>query len=144
MVDSFLRRPSLKLGGAGPTKQLCEPSVRRRIQVRAAAVVCAVLLVTLAVSCRSGGGRREPLTESEAIKLAVVLANEEAVRLYGLQEAPFDETSYTIEFRDERWHWGTLDESSPSGVSATVSFDSYGRESDVQVFVSSDQVTPMQ
>ena len=78
----------------------------------------------------------ETLSEFEARTLAVELANDECYRLYA--ERPFDERSFEMEFRRERWKGGVLDLAGVAGLSAIVSFDAYGHERVVDVFFSQD------
>lgn len=85
------------------------------------------------------------LSKSEALVLAVSLANKECDLQYSL--APFDTSSYAIEYRDGLWHWGGLDLRGFDGYSAIVSFDAKGASQSVEVFFSTDVpriITPEQ
>ena len=78
----------------------------------------------------------DSLSEAEALVLAVSLANEECFATYS--ERPFNENSYTIKFEDGRWRWGRVDLFGEHGFSATVSFDSWGKNKTVEVYFSVD------
>jgi hypothetical protein len=95
-------------------------------------------VLILGVGCHSAqkqiSGRE--LSESEALELAVRLANQECDKIYSV--TPFEPSSYFIIFRQGRWHWGTLDLAGEGGLSAQVSFDARGRDPVVEVFLSVD------
>lgn len=80
------------------------------------------------------------LTRDEALRLAVTLANDECKARYSV--SPFTETSYPIEFRDGRWHWGALDVAGTDGYSGEVSFDATGGARKVEVYFSTDRISP--
>ena len=86
---------------------------------------------------RSGNGE---LTASEALALAVELANEECRARFA--EAPFTSDTYEVFFEGRRWHWGALDLAGEGGYSAIVSFDARGGDRRVEVFLSTDMITP--
>jgi hypothetical protein len=73
--------------------------------------------------------------------LAVALANAECKAKFATE--PFDITSYPIGFIDGRWQWGRLDPAGYDGFSARVSFDTEGQNRRVEVFLSTDEVTPL-
>ena len=102
-----------------------------------------LLLLILGFGCQAA--QREPsrqtLSESEALKLAVSIANAECVAKFG--EAPFDGSSFSIDFQDGHWRWGTLDPHGVHGFSALVSFDARGDDKQVVVFFSFDKVMPV-
>jgi hypothetical protein len=81
-----------------------------------------------------------PLTQAEALTLAIELANQKCMQLYSA--APFDSSTYGISFREGRWHWGELDVMGVHGYAAMVSFDLSGGDRRVEVFVSSDALRP--
>jgi hypothetical protein len=60
--------------------------------------------------------------------------------IYGA--TPFDESNYSIEFKDGRWRWGDLDIYGVYGFSAKVSFDPNGKSRTVEVFLSTDVMSP--
>ncbi|UCG52940.1 MAG: hypothetical protein JSW58_05110 [Candidatus Latescibacterota bacterium] len=102
-----------------------------------------VLMTVLAASgCGPSNdhGRDGRLSESQALKLAVELANEQCSRRFS--ETPFDSSSYSIDFRKGRWYWGNLDLAGAGGFSTVVSFDAYGNAPHVEVFFSTDIVIP--
>jgi hypothetical protein len=76
------------------------------------------------------------LSKSDALALAVSLANEECNRKY--ETSPFDISSYPIGYRDGRWHWGAVDPHGVHGYSALVSFDGRGGSRSVEIFFSTD------
>lgn len=76
------------------------------------------------------------LSKGDALHLAVELANAECMRQYSI--APFDSTSYVIEFREQRWYWGRVDVAGINGYSAKVSFDKKGRDRRIEIFFSTD------
>ena len=101
-----------------------------------------VLIVALGFGCQTGykGETPRPLSESEALSLAVTLANEECTKRFS--QTPFNQSSFAIEFRDEHWRWGALDVHGESGFSAVVSFDAHGGDRTVVVFFSWDSPIP--
>jgi hypothetical protein len=104
-----------------------------------------VLFIALAttIGCQSASreSNTQKLSESEALSLAVELANKECESSYS--SAPFTLSSYSIEFRDGRWHWGSLDLAGDNGFSAVVSFGPRGEDRQVEVFLSTDKITPL-
>jgi hypothetical protein len=100
-----------------------------------------VLVPTL--GCQSGAGdlTGRKLTKSQALSLAVELANKECDSSYSTK--PFTSSSYSIEFKDGRWHWGSLDLAGEGGFSAAVSFGSRGEDQRVEVFLSTDKIMPL-
>jgi hypothetical protein len=103
-------------------------------------LVIAALL--LGGACHGSGGNtlNHRLSHDEALVLAVELANQECKAIYSV--SPFSRSSYAIELRDGRWHWGALDLFGASGYSALVSFDEMGGNREVQVYFSTDRITP--
>ena len=106
---------------------------------RFSSVLMVCLLLTACGGSRGLDGNQRA-SESEALSLAVELANRECMNTYSV--APFDRTSYPIEFDDGRWSWGRLDVASLNGFSALVSFDISGRNPSVEVFLSTDRRAP--
>lgn len=100
------------------------------------------LLLMLTLGCQSASkhlaGRE--LTESQALALAVELANNECEAKYSF--APFSTSSYLIEFRDGRWQWGSLDPAGESGFSAVVSFGPRGEDRHIEIYLSTDKILP--
>jgi hypothetical protein len=97
-----------------------------------------LVLLTSAVcfANNKGPGRSKPLTRSEAIQLSAKLANSKCQERFG--KAPFDTSSFAIEIKDGRWHWGRMDVYGVNGYSAEVSFDVNGKNDTVQVYLSND------
>jgi murein DD-endopeptidase MepM/ murein hydrolase activator NlpD len=93
------------------------------------------LFVSMHSSAQSNG---QALTESEALTMAVKLANEECEAKYS--SSPFSLSSYAIEFKDRRWHWGSMDAAGKKGFSAVVSFGPRGEDQTVEVFLSTDRI----
>ncbi len=98
-----------------------------------------LVLLLFALGCLGSrqGGRSESLSETQALELAVALANEECKARFSAE--PFDASSYRIKFVDGRWQWGKLDPGGLHGFSARVSFDGNGRGRRVEVFLSTDK-----
>ena len=113
--------------------------MRRRIKLL---LVFLALTGIVAIGCQSSRNLREPgpLTRSEALELAVALANEKCREKHNA--SPFDAKWYPIEFDGSRWHWGGYDPAGRGGYSAEVSFDAQGGERKVQVYLSTDRVEP--
>lgn len=109
----------------------------RRLGVRVA-TVCAALV--LGCGGTQDGGTERPISESQALELAIEIANEECMSKFST--APFDRSSSRIVFKDGRWLWGGLDLAGPAGLSASVSFDAYGANRHVEVFLSTDRLQP--
>ena len=101
------------------------------------------IVLALTIGCQSAfrESTTQRLTESEALTLAVELANKKCESSYSI--APFDLSSYLIEFRDGRWRWGSLDLVGESGFSAVVSFGPHGEDQQIEVFWSTDKITPL-
>ena len=102
-----------------------------------------LVLLLFALGCLGArqGGHSESLSETQALELAVALANAECKAKFAAE--PFDVSSYPIRFIDGRWQWGKLDLAGPTGLSARVSFDAQGQSRRVEVFFSTDKVTPL-
>jgi len=102
-----------------------------------------LMVLVLMAGCHSASNQPDgqKLTESEALTLAVELANKECEARYSF--APFNMSSYLIEFKDGRWHWGSLDLSGESGFSAVVSFGPRGEDHFVEIFLSIDTISPL-
>lgn len=102
------------------------------------------MIITLAVGigCHGAGPKvlDKPLSQSEALELAVILANEKSMALFSV--APFDSDSYEAAFKEGRWIWGNLDPAGIDGYSAKVTFDAYGINRTVEVYLSMDRLAP--
>jgi hypothetical protein len=99
------------------------------------------LAAALFLGCAATGLHRPArLTESDALALAVSLANQECKAQY--DAAPFRADTYPVRFADGRWHWGQVDPGGPGGFSGTVSFDAYGKDPRVLVRFHTDELTP--
>jgi hypothetical protein len=96
------------------------------------------LICLLVIGCQSAknSGAPVPLSEDEALKLAVTLANEKCTKRFS--SAPFDTSTFAVAFKDGRWEWGGLDVKGVDGFSAMVSFDEFGLNRKVDVFYSTD------
>ncbi len=108
-----------------------------RIHILVALAV--VLLLASCSSTRKNGA--QPLDQSDALALAVKVANDECMRRFG--ESPFVGSEYAIRFHEDRWTWGRLDIAGPAGFSALVSFDARGNNRTVEAFFSTDKVSPL-
>ena len=104
-----------------------------RIHILVALAV--VLLLASCSSTRKNGA--QPLDQSDALALAVKVANDECMRLFS--ESPFVGSEYPVRFHEDRWTWGHLDIAGPAGFSAVVSFDARGNNRAVEVFFSTDK-----
>ena len=85
-------------------------------------VLAVVLLLASCSSTRKNGA--QPLDQSDALALAVKVANDECMRLFS--ESPFVGSEYAIRFHEDLWTWGRMDIAGPSGFSAVVSTGSIG------------------
>ena len=101
-----------------------------------------ILVVVLGLGCQASSRQTvDPeLTASEALALAVDLANKECGARYSA--TPFTSESYEIFFEDGSWHWGALDLAGDGGYSVVVSFNARGEDQRVEVFLSTDAITP--
>jgi hypothetical protein len=91
---------------------------------------------------RAGDGESsDQLNQTSALVLAVTLANDRCSELYGVR--PFDHDSYEILWSDGKWRWGGLDVYGAQGYSAFVTFDRRGEDRSVEVFYSTDKVSPL-
>ena len=107
----------------------------RRWQVWGAPLALLGLLGCAGSSSQSDEGA---LSQTQALRLAVELANEECQARFAA--APFDTASYPIRFVNGRWWWGGLDLAGPAGLSASVSFDAEGGDRRVEAYLSTDQL----
>ena len=103
----------------------------------------AFMVFVLMTGCQSASKQSDgqKLTESEALTFAVELANKECEAKYSF--APFNMSSFLIEFKDGRWHWGSLDPAGESGFSAVVSFGPRGEDQHIEIFLSTDVISPL-
>ena len=101
-------------------------------------LVISVLVVGCFLGCQSGfrDSTAPQLTEYDALFLAVKLANEECSKQFSVK--PFDESSFSVSFKNGKWHWGELDLSGVNGFSGVVTFDPWGKHPSVEVFLSTD------
>ena len=99
-----------------------------------------LVMMVLALGCGGTQDRHatSPLSQAEALDLAVLLANEECSSKFSM--APFDGSSSPIAFKDGRWYWGGLDPAGHAGLSASVSFDIHGNDRRVEVYLSTDRL----
>jgi hypothetical protein len=99
-------------------------------------------MITLVAGCL-GMSKQKPgprLSQTQALRLAVSLANERCQARF--DESPFDSTGYSIVFREDLWRWGGLDLAGICGFSAQVTFDAWGNNQNVEVFLSIDSAVP--
>jgi hypothetical protein len=81
------------------------------------------------------------LSPSDAAQLAEKLANDECQRLY--KRRPFAASQHPAALRDGHYHWGGLDQGGPGGYSALVTFGQDGSHPKVEVYFSTDQLSPL-
>lgn len=115
---------------------------RKHRRVTALLEICIILFLAVCAGCHSAGTSKleKPLSQSQALELAVKLANEKSTAQYSV--APFELDSYRVLFSEGRWLWGGLDPAGINGYSANVTFDAFGMNRTVEVFWSTDQLTP--
>lgn len=111
-------------------------TVRNRVCGLLVSIICARL--TLGCGGTYDGHAQSPISQSQALELAVTMANEECMSKFSV--APFDSSSSSIEFKSDRWHWGGLDLAGHGGISASASFDAQGNDRRVEVYLSTDRV----
>ncbi len=101
-----------------------------------------IIALAVCIGCHGAGPKvvEKPLSKSEALELAVKLANEKSMAMFSA--APFDSTSYEVLFKEGRWIWGNLDPAGIDGYSARVTFDAYGINRTVEVYLSTDRLAP--
>lgn len=77
------------------------------------------------------------LSQTQATKLAVELANDECERLY--KKRPFTLKRIHAVQHNDRYRWGRLDVTGQGGFSSLVTFALDGSDPKVEVFFSTDQ-----
>jgi len=106
-------------------------------------VLIAAAAVAVAMGCTAA--RKSPirarLSSDQALELAVGLANEECRARFS--RTPFDRATSDVQLAGGRWSWGGLDHAGPEGLSAAVSFDEFGGDRHVEVYLSTDGLTPV-
>ena len=108
---------------------------------------CLVIPVVLGPSCSrpAVAGRAQAaakvLSAADAAQLAAGLANQECERRF--KRRPFAANQHVPVLKDGEYRWGGLDEGGPGGYSALVIFDQDGSYPKVEVYFSSDQLSPM-
>jgi hypothetical protein len=102
-----------------------------------------IIVITLVSGCLGMSKQKPgpPLSQTQALRLAVFMANERCQARFKL--TPFDTSSYTIVFQDNLWRWGGLDLAGISGYSAQVMFDAWGKNQNVEVYLSIDSAIPI-
>lgn len=80
------------------------------------------------------------LSAAEAAELAAGLANKECDRLY--HREPFTPDRYPATLTEDGYRWGGLDVGAPGGLSALVIFAPDGSNPKVEVYYSTDVLTP--
>ncbi len=81
------------------------------------------------------------LSSTDAAQLAAKLANGECERLF--KRRPFEAGQYPAILRDGEYHWGVMDPGARGGYSAEVSFRPDGSQPSVQVYFSTDKLSPL-
>ena len=118
-----------------------------RILSSVAVSCCLLALVVCDTSCSrpSVAGRTQSviraLSPNDAAQLAAKLANDECERLY--KRRPFAASQYAAAVRDGEYRWGGLDEGARGGYSARVTFARDGSHPKVEVYFSTDQLSPV-
>jgi hypothetical protein len=84
--------------------------------------------------------RSGTLTPVEAAEVAARLANDECERLY--KKRPFTAKSYRAVRKGDRYRWGRLDVTGRGGFSALVTLATNGTDPKVEVYFSTDILTP--
>ena len=108
---------------------------------------CLLAVVVFDTSCsRSSVSSRTHavvpvLSPTDAAELAAKLANDECERLY--KRRPFAGSQHPAVLSGGEYHWGGLDQGAPGGYSALVTFGQDGSHPKVEVYFSSDQLSPM-
>jgi len=80
------------------------------------------------------------LSAQAAAKLAARLANDQCERQY--RKRPFAAEQHPAVLNDDVYRWGGLDVGGVGGFSALVTFRQDGSEPHVEVYFSSDALTP--
>jgi hypothetical protein len=80
------------------------------------------------------------LSPQEAAELAAKLANEQCEHDY--RRRPFSADWYPAVLEDGVYHWGKMDVGGRGGFSAVVAFGRDGSKPHVEVFFSTDALTP--
>jgi hypothetical protein len=80
------------------------------------------------------------LSASEAAILAARLANDQCDRHY--HRRPFRPDRYPAILQDGTYLWGGLDVGGPMGFSARVTFSEDGEKPEVEVYFSTDMLSP--
>jgi hypothetical protein len=106
-------------------------------------VAFATALILLVAGCTTArrGSANPRLSDEQALVLAVGLANQECEARFS--RTPFDKATSNIRFANGRWSWGGLDLAGQEGLSAAVSFDEFGGDRVVEVYLSADGLTPI-
>ena len=104
--------------------------------------IIVIIMIVLVSGCLGMSKQKSapPLSQTQALNLAVSLANEKCLSQF--KETPFDTASYTIVLKEDRWSWGGLDLAGINGYSAQVMFDAWGGNQNVEVFLSIDNAVP--
>jgi hypothetical protein len=80
------------------------------------------------------------LSGDEAAKLAARLANDQCEARY--HKRPFSAEQHPAVLQEVSYRWGGLDVAGPGGFSALVTFRQDGSDPHVEVYFSSDALTP--
>jgi hypothetical protein len=111
---------------------------------------CSVVVVISQVGCSRSSfqagnpqaqARAPILSRRAAADFAARLANDECERLHN--KRPFAARQYEVVLESDRYRWGRLDPGGPKGLSAVVTFQIDGSQPNVQVYFSTDELTPM-
>lgn len=84
---------------------------------------------------------RQKLSAAEAAELAARLANDQCERRF--RRRPFRAEQHQAILQDSSYHWGGLDVGGPGGYSASVTFRQDGSDPHVEVYFSTDVLSPM-
>ena len=83
---------------------------------------------------------RRILSADEAAQLAAKLANDQCDRQY--RKRPFSAAQHSAVLQKGMYRWGGLDVGGPGGFSALVTFRPDGSEPHVEVYFSTDVLSP--
>jgi hypothetical protein len=89
---------------------------------------------------RSAVPAARTMSTDEAARLAARLANDQCERQY--RERPFSPEHHSAILQDGTYRWGGLDVGGPKGFSALVVFGEDGTQPHVEVYFSSDALSP--
>lgn len=88
-----------------------------------------------------GAVSQRSLSAAEAAELAARLANDRCEKQY--RKRPFRAEQHPAVLKNGTYHWGGLDVGGPGGYSALVTFSQDGSQAHVEVYFSTDVLSPM-